>query len=357
MLISCSVFGGSALETPYGNEHLEIGLSLSSDTVSPGDEVTVTLSILNNYNAVTMFWPVIFSSDFFELVGEDGGLTAGIDSVTSLAGSTTSSLDDRFLPDGTAEGYSAFGIQWIAGVRGAQAEGGALIGAFNSAEAVECFSFRLKVKDDAEGSGTVYIPQTSDRFTYTGIKDVTDATTSYSSATPFDFVIGEPAVCTIAAAGEPTIVAADGYDVKLRTFPDDETEYLVGFNAYEITEGESEFTDQFTVENGYFEVDGDFATGTEVSVYYPDGTLYKTYPIIFFGDCTGDGNVDGMDITYIVSLMTFDHEMGDIYGYAADVFVEDDDECNADGLDLTTIINIITYDIELSDITTDHYLT
>lgn len=356
MLISCSVLGTSALETPYGNEHLEIGLSLSSDTVSPGDEVTVTLNILNNYNAVTMFWPVLFSSDFFELVGEDGGLTKGIDTVTSPVGRTSSSLNDAFVPEGI-EGYSAYAIQWIAGVQGSVAEGNVLVGAFSSAEAVECFSFKLRVKDGATGSGTVLIPQTSDRFVYAGIKDVNDATTSYASGTPFDFVIGEPQVCSIGAAADPEIVAAEGYNVKVRTFPDDETEYLVGFNAYEITEGESEMADQFTVENGYCEIDGDFATGTEVNVYYPDGTLYKTYVIIFFGDCTGDGGIDGMDITYVVSLMTYDHEMGDVYGYAADVFVEDDDDCNVDGLDLTTVVNVITYDIELSDVTTDHYLT
>ena len=124
--------------------------------------------------------------------------------------------------------------------------------------------------------------------------------------------------------------------------------------GWEVTE--KNFTVRLrSVSPGRFYVRFETPNSTGIGVLYAhkNGVITSDR---FFGDCTGDGGIDGMDITYVVSLMTYDHEMGDVYGYAADVFVEDDDDCNVDGLDLTTVVNVITYDIDLSDVTTDHYL-
>ena len=343
---------GLAFETPYGNEHMEVGLSLSSAAAAPGDEITVSISLLNNYNATTLRFPVVYDNTFFEVAGTDGDLATPIDNVTALAGSASvTENDDEFVPASLGTDYSAYVIQWIAAVRGPAQEGGTLIAAFNSATAAVCFTFKLRVKADAEGSGTVQLGDTA-KFYNTGVKDVTDATTVYNSATPFDYVVSEAQVCEI-SAGSPELVAAEGYNVQIRTFPDDDNEYLVGFDAEEIYNG-GDFTDQFTVNGGTYSVSGDFGTGTVVTVYNPDSTVYATYTIIYFGDVTGDGNVDIDDYSVAILYMNWDIDH-DFYAYAADLEFPDDNDVGLDIDDISTILLFSNFDIGFDDVSQTHF--
>lgn len=342
MLVSCLCFGGNAIDssfggTPTGNEAMSIGLTASVDSVQPGDVVTFTVRLSNNYNAVTMFWPVLYSTSFFELV--DDSVTSPIDDVTAVPGTTTTTTDSSFIPSAYTGTHSVIGIQWVAS---GTADNG--IGAFSSGTAVDCFTVQLKVKDDATGTGTVLIPADYDGYYYSGVNDPSDAYTFYNSATPFAFTFADPLSYSLASAADPELVAAEGYSVKLMTFDGDETQYLIGFDPVAIFDDGVDFKDQFVVNNGTYSVSQDmFATGTVVTVYDSTGAVYAEYPIIFFGDTNGDGLTSVDEITAIADIYNFASELTGAYYYAADVKVDDEAFVNVDVNDITVAADLYNY--------------
>ncbi len=344
MLFSCLCFNGVAIDssfggTPTGNEAMSIGLTASADEVQPGDVVTFTVRLSNNYNAVTMFWPVLYSTDFFELV--DGSVTSPIDSVTAVPGTTTTTTDSSFVPSAYSATHSVIGIQWIAG---ATVEGG--IGSFSSGTAADCFTLQLKVKDSATGTGTVLIPADYDGYYYSGVNDPSDAMTYYNSATPFNFTFADPVSYSLGSAYvEPELVAADGFSVRLITFDGDETQYLCGFDPVALDEG-GDFKDQFVVNNGTYTLSQDlFATGTTVTVYDSTGAEFAKYDIIYFGDTSGDGTIDANDIGEMSDMYNYARDFEGAYMYAGDISADDEFSVTVDANDISTASDLYNYNI------------
>lgn len=342
MLVSCLCFGGTAIDAsfggaPTGNEAMSIGLTASADSVQPGDVVTFTVRLSNNYNAVAMFWPVLYSTDFFELV--DGSVTSPIDNVTTVAGTTTTTTDSSFVPAAYSATHSVIGIQWVAG---GTADAG--VGVFNSGVAADCFTVQLKVKDTATGTGTVLIPEDYDGYYYSGVNDPSDPLTYYNSATPFNFTFADPVSYTLGSAAEPELVATDGFSVQLMSFEGDETQYLCGFDPVAIFDEGGDFKDQFTVNNGTYSVSQDlFATGTVVTVYDSTGAEYAEYEIIMFGDTNCDGIVDGADISDISDMFNFALDYTGARYYAADIFADDVFTICIDTADIDLASNLSNY--------------
>lgn len=348
MLISCLCFGGSAIDstfggTPTGNEAMSIGLTASADTVEPGQVVTFTVRLSNNYNAVTMFWPVLYSTDFFELV--EGSVTSPIDNVTAVPGTTTTTTDSSFVPSAYADTHSVIGIQWVAS---GTADNG--IGSFSSGVAADCFTVQLKVKDTATGTGSVLIPADYNGYYYSGVNDPSDAYTYYNSATPFNFTFADAISYSLGGAYvEPELVAADGFSVKFISFDEDEKQYLCGFDAVAILEEGGDFKEQFVVNNGTYTVSQDmFATGTVVTVYDSTGAEYAQYEIIFFGDTNGDGAVDINDIGTMSELYNFAREIEGAQYYAGDVKADDEASINIDVNDIGTASSLYNYNISFN---------
>ena len=347
LLISCLCFNGTAIDssfggTPTGNEAMSIGLTASADSVEPGDVVTFTVRLSNNYNAVTMFWPVLYSTEFFELV--DGSVTSPIDNVTAVPGTTTTTTDSSFIPSAYSATHSVIGIQWVASGN----NGG--IAVFNSGVAADCFTVQLKVKDSATGTGTVLIPADFDGYYYSGVNDPSDVMTYYNSATPFNFTFADPVSYTIGGAYvEPELVAAEGYQVKLITFDEDDNQYLCGFNAAEIIDEDGDFKDQFVVNNGTYTVSDDkFATGTVVTVYDSNGDIFAEYEIIFFGDANGDGMTTNDDIGTASDLYNYAVDLTGAKYYAADLFAESATSVNIDITDIGLLSDLYNYSISYS---------
>ena len=338
LLVSCFAFTGTALNgTPTGTEAMTIGLTLDKAEANPGDTVTVTVRLANNYNAVTMRWPVLFSKAFFELDGEDGSLAAPINTVVAVPGSASATTNAEFVPAAYAADYDAFTIQWLAG--GTLADG---VGAFNSAEAVDCFTFNLKVKADATGTGSVFIPADSDAFYYTGINDTTNALSSYTSATPFSFTFGDAQTVTaIAAQADPVLTAADGFDVRIVSFDGDDTEYLIGFDVDEIFDNGGDYRDQFVVTDGTYVADDVLTTGGTVTVYDSKGDVYKTYTTILFGDVDGEGSIDVNDASEIIYMMDYFTEPTLLEIYAADTSPDMETEVDLTSIDSTDYSMVI----------------
>ena len=292
MLVSCFALNGLAAGTATGDEAMNVDLALSAETAEPGEEVTVTVSISNNYNATTMRWPVLYSTDIFELV--DGSLTAAIDSVTSAAGSTTTTTNEEFIPAEYSEGYAAFTIQWIAD------SDGTTIGAFNSATSVACFTFRLKVREDASGIGTVLIPENSEHFYKMAVSDTADATSFYTA--PVTFTVSEAATLEAKSAYvAPKLVVAGG----ARTVIDTKNGFIYGLIDGDSDYGEideSNISDWLAVEgDGTIEIVGvdgysNIGTGAEINLLDANGEVVESYKAVIFGDYDGDGYITDFDL-------------------------------------------------------------
>lgn len=344
MLISCLCFGGSAIDssfggTPTGNEAMSIGLTASADSVEPGDVVTFTVRLSNNYNVVAMFWPVLYSTDFFELV--DGSVTSPIDNVTAVPGTTTTTTDSSFIPSAYSATHSVIGIQWIAN---GTADSG--IGSFSSGTAADCFTLQLKVKDSATGTGTVLIPADYDGYYYSGVNDPSDVMTYYNSATPFSFTFADPISYSFGSAAEPELVAADGFQVKLISFDGDDKQYLCGFDTAAILDEGGDFKDQFVVNNGTYTVSQDmFATGTVVTVYDSKGDVFAEYEIIFFGDTDGDGLTNVNDISDLSDMYNYAREFSGAYYYAGDIVADSETSISIDVNDIGAASDLYNYNI------------
>ena len=346
MLVSCFTFTGSAAEAAIGSEAMSVGLALSAESANPGDIITVTISISNNYNATAMRWPVLYSKDFFEVV--DGSATAPIDSVVTTAGSTTYGDNSGFIPAAYADSHSAYVIQWFAKA----ADG--VMGAYNSGVAAECFTFQLKVLDTASGSGTVFIPANSEYFYDSAITDPADIILdNLYEATNLQVTVSDAATVAVASAAEPELVATEGYSVRTIQFDGDDATYLCGFDlgAYENSVA---FEEMFVVNNGSYTVTGDWGTGAVVTVLDASGAEFASYTVIIFGDTNGDASIDGSDVMNMALYISGDLEPNGASYYAADLFADSDNGIYIDGGDVSIMDLYISGDVESGSLNQTH---
>lgn len=327
LLLGALSMGASAEGTPTGTEAASFGVTLSSTDVAPGDVVTVTVTASANYNACTLRIPVIYDEAFFTL---NSAVNAGrvaigtpIDTVTACAGRSSASNVDTGLPAAYASQADAYGVvlcQWFAAAQNNT------LGVFNTNGAsADAFTFELKVKDDAQGSGNVFVALAPDLFYNDAVNDPSDMGTIYK-ATGIAFSVADAATATIAVAAEPELVAAEGYNVQIKQFTDDDTKYLIGFDADAIVNDGADFTEQFVVTNGTYQVsDTLFQTGVTVTVYDLNGVEFETYTVIFFGDTYADGFVDNFDADEIWAMFNYSRDFENAFLYAADLMVDDPD--------------------------------
>ncbi len=346
MLVSCFTFTGSAAEAAIGSEAMSVGLALSAESANPGDIITVTISISNNYNATAMRWPVLYSKDFFEVV--DGSATAPIDSVVTTAGSTTYGDNSGFIPAAYADTHSAYVIQWFAKA----ADG--VMGAYNSGVAAECFTFQLKVLDTASGSGTVFIPANSEYFYDSAITDPADIILdNLYEATNLQVTVSDAATVAVASAAEPELVATEGYSVRTIQFDGDDATYLCGFDLGAYDNGVA-FEDMFVVNNGSYTITGDWGTGAVVTVFDASGAEFASYTIIIFGDTNGDALIDNADIMNMKLFVSGDLDPAGASYYAADLFADNEYSIYIDNSDLSIAALYISGDVESGSLNQSH---
>lgn len=86
-----------------------------------------------------------------------------------------------------------------------------------------------------------------------------------------------------------------------------------------------------------------FGTGTKVRIMVGD-ELAEEYGIIIYGDVTGDGIVDGFDVSSIVAVSCYEYEYTDeCFNEAGDVF----DDGYVDVIDLTFVISAANCEINI----------
>ncbi len=131
-------------------------------------------------------------------------------------------------------------------------------------------------------------------------------------------VTSTPIVGQVATVGDSRVIgaaqpAADPVLKGVDTGVVDATNFYV----YGVPAG-ANAADYFTVENGTVTFSGN-GTGATATVKKEDGTEFKTYTLIIFGDVNGDGAITGADST-VVTLASLGNNIADAnYAFAADV--------------------------------------
>ncbi|NLP49088.1 MAG: hypothetical protein GX345_09175 [Clostridiales bacterium] len=293
-MILLLAFSLSAYATgvPQGDEFMHVDLKTDSDSTYPGAFVTVTLKITNNYNATALRFPILFSKDVFEIeepmlnLQKHGQLSLVTGNVSANA-----SGNSAFLPSGYSEDdYGVLLVQWIG-----TANAG-LFGCFNRPEGDDSVSFRLKVKQSADGTGELLIPENSNLFYYQAMNDPADATTLYNMTAQTCSLTFSPASVDILEA-LPDLDAFPGST----TVVDRENGFIYGLEVGLLS------LENFLIPLGNAELSYEksggayFGTGSKVNVNYGNN-LVRTYTVVIFGDVDGDGVVDANDASTIVDL-------------------------------------------------------
>ncbi len=303
----------AAIGAPSGNEYMQVELKTDTATTYPGAYVTVTLNISNNYYATAMRFPILFSKDVFEIEGPTLSLQKhGQLSVVTGNLSANTSGNPNFIPNGySSDDYGVLLVQWLG-----TANAG-LFGCFNRPEGDNCISFRLKVKQTAQGTGELLIPGNSNLFYYQAMNDPADGTTVYNmSATtcsmsfvPTSVEVGDASPDIDIFPGASTVIDRENFLVYGLAVSLDSLEDFV------IPVGEAEL--DYTPYDGF-----SFGTGSKVNVT-KDGVLVCSYTVVIFGDVNGDSFVDSTDAIMINDYENFviDWQTGedDAFLLAADI--------------------------------------
>lgn len=338
VFLAVSVFGICASaeeETTAESEALAITVTTDASTYQAGDEVTVTVSIKNNYNMTAFRFPVLFNSDVFEV--------PNLVSVTALntckaKGTLTNNAADseKFMPESyDASEFGGILFQWTASVSNST------LGCLNLPEGEACFSFTLTVKSSATGKeGTILVPSAEEYtgYYYQAIKTPTDATTIYyidSSTFTTDNISA-----TVAVVGETVdLVPNEAYDST--AVIDKENMYIYGLDEGMVTTAELKQKIKVSGSGASMKIDfTDYGmgTGTKVNLVV-GGQTVKTYTIVLFGDVNGDALIDGFDIQDIASsanlLLVFSDSSK---SFAADV----NGDGSIDGFDIGKVSNVVS---------------
>lgn len=293
LLLASLCIPSLALGTPTGTEDMDVTVSLSNTVVKPGDVITVTVSIANNYYASSLQFPVLFPSASFELVASSEAAPINASTVNAIEGSldcNTTAAD--FLPVAySSDDYSGILLQWIAGVSNGYA------GVYKQESGAACFTFQLTVLDGVANNDSIFIPADYEDFYNQAMNNPQDGTTVYYIPNMSTVLSLTPAKVLLA----PELVSVTGYNLVIN----DTANTVCGFTL--PADGTFTFADEYDAVNGTVitkAVDGVFGTGTAIMLLDANGKLYKSYNAIIYGDATGDGLVDTSDISLLRCWLT-----------------------------------------------------
>ncbi len=283
-----------AVTSSAAGESVSVTISTSADRVLPGDEITVTVNVATNYYATSMRWPVLFSSNFFELVE---GSVAQTEALQAHGGSFTCNETPGTKVNTATYSeteYTGVLLQW----QGASASG---MAPFNVPDGMDVFTFKLKVKDDvAEGdSGIIAVPADSTLFYNYMLTDIEEPLTPDKMVQCEDLVYNLSSK-TVSYAS-PELLAVEGTN----TVIDEENKIICGV---EINTADN--LDSYVYATDGAEVvltpvvEGRMGTGTLVELKLGD-TVLDTYTLIITGDVNGDALVDATDYIWLDLAETY----------------------------------------------------
>lgn len=291
-----------------------IGIKITADKTKnlyPGDIVTFTINIKNNFNYVCMRWPVMYTAKVFEpVIANDGngdtdygnvsgyGSLSGVDSV--LESGELPSTSEAFGGSYNKTNYKGILIQWTAGTSSSG------IAYYNEPNGSDCIQFQLRVKEAPTAtSATVIIPTTTQCkgfFYYQGITDPADVSTLYKM---------NATTCNVTSTGATLSVYKEPAGIKAKSGTDiviDPDGFIYGFtqavrdyaeinpntiSTWIVSAGGATYTLEANEA-------GTYSTGSWLRVKDADGNKVQDYQIVVFGDINGDGSIDPMDSAELI---------------------------------------------------------
>ena len=294
-----------------------------TDNLYPGDIVTFTINIKNDFNYTCMRWPVMYTLKAFEpVIANDGTGDRDYGNVQGFMGSNSgyeSILESAELPSSstafggtyTKANYGGILLQWTAGTTGSG------MAYYHEANGSACITFQLRVKSgytSNRGVATVIIPTTTQAktlFYYQGIADPTDPTTLYEMSNTSCTVTSTGATVNIISEAA-AIVGKAGTDTVL----DDENGYIYGLTGIftNLVEFGPDTAEQFITLKGKATYTlepnewGVYSTGAVLHGFDADGNSIGDYTVVVFGDVDGNGSVDVADISAFNSALVYNEE-------------------------------------------------
>ncbi len=321
-------------------EKIEVTLTPDVSSALPGDVVTFTLNVKNNYYATTMRWPILFSKDVFEPVDERCGIETTKDFDTLEGNFTYNLTPDKSIFTETAKSadYDGFLVQWLGIASGK-------VNVLKSESGIDVFTFQLKVKDSAVASstGSVIIPSDSTLLYNQALTDLEEPLTvsKIVNLKELQFVFNNTSV-SVKSAEPPKLVA-----VKDSTTVIDDTNKLIYGLDERLTSLDAYVT---ATQDGTFRVTKKTGTkiGTGSTVELLDGdNVIDTYTIIIYGDVNGDGAFTDADIFLIDCYYNYIEDLDSFQKRAADV----DNSGSADPGDIILFDLVYNFKGELNQAT------
>ena len=304
ILAAVLLFGVFATAVSAEGESAKVTIKSNTDAAAAGDVITVTVNVSTNYYATTMRWPVLFSSDFFELVEGSAGAT---DELLALGGSVATPAVNNinsFTSDYTSDEYGSLVFQW-------QGLSGGILSLYNMPVGMDCFTFKLKVRDDAPMGSSGEIIIGNKNLFYTQMLTDPGDPSSYTQNSDIVFT-DVPATVTYYA---PEILAVEGKNVVI----DNEEKLIRGIDPGVLDNLDSYI---YTKAPGELVVTpsqkGRIGTGTKVDLVFREEVI-ETYTVIIAGDLNGDCLVDSTDYLWYDLAETYEVTFDGNVSLAADL--------------------------------------
>lgn len=335
VLIAVSVLtvGVYAAGTPNGNESMQVVVKTDTATGYPGDYVTVTLNITNNYYATSMRFPILFPKDIFEI--EEASLNLQkLGQLNIVTGNLSANItgNPSFYPTGySSADYGVVLVQWLG------TPNAGLFGCYNQPDGDDCISFTIKVKPGANSEGAILIPDNSTLFYYQAMNDPADGNSIYSmTAGTCPITFTDAVFNRIGQA--PDIAVYDGS----ATVIDREKGLIFGLSAG-LTSLDTKIVGVGGATLEVIKSSGTLCgTGTVVNVKN-EGVIIMTFKIVVFGDVNGDGAIDSIDagtmIDYENYLISWVPGSDDCYLTAGNI----NGDTTIDSLDAANVIDYENY--------------
>ena len=340
LAFSVAAVGASAAGTATGDEWMTVSITTDrgTDTYEAGDTVIVTVSVACNFNMPTFRFPILFDKNVIE---QKANIAMAAEGTCSTIGSLRNNLspDESIIPEAydPAE-WGCILFQWTTDIKDGA------IACINNPEGEAVFSFELKVKQGAVGTGTILIPEESDLLYYMAYEDPQVATSDYYMNPETCVTSFVPANVTVSVP-DVNLIPNDDYDST--AIVDEDNLYVYGLDfgiesnneikEYVKATGGATIRSTPTDEEAY-------GTGAKINLTI-NGSIVKSYTIILFGDINGDADTSSSDAIPVLANIAGLLDFNDLEVFAADIGNFDGEVDNIDFVHLLSAIAGV-YDID-----------